>query len=588
MRVLKAYALAAMSVTIALLLTLLLTPLREQFKLLLFVLAVFASSTGGIGPGVFATLASVALADYFLLQPLHSFAISDPENLVPLLLFCAVGLVITWITHRLQRSEETVQAAAAVVDSSADSIMRQGLDNTILSWNKAAEQFYGYTAEEAIGRPVSLIVPPDLREELQRLVERVHLGGSVQGHETVRIRKDGVRIDVALTLSPVQDRKRRIVGVSSIARGITERKLAEGAIRQSHEQLERQMHQLRLLAEMGDLLQASSIPADAYAVATRFAQTLFPASSGALFVHSPSRDNLEVVSRWGEPQQNEQDFMAPDECWALQTGRLHLVEDPHTGLVCRHVQEPPPTCYLCAPMIAHGETLGMFHMRMNRHNRASSEAALPESLDLTWLARTMAERLALALADMRLRETLRTQSICDPLTGWYNRRYMEETLERDIRRAARNEGPLAIIMFDVDNFKEFNDSFGHEAGDVALQDLCQMLKTHIRSEDVACRYGGDEFVLILPDTSAEVAALRAEKMRIAVAQVEKQPYGHLLKPMTLSLGVATFPANGRTSKDLMRASDAALFRAKSEGRNRVRLHGSASAPTTGNWSSQAM
>jgi GAF domain-containing protein len=173
--------------------------------------------------------------------------------------------------------------------------------------------------------------------------------------------------------------------------------------------------------------------------------------------------------------------MAPDECWALQTGRLHLVEDPHTGLVCRHVQEPPPTCYLCAPMIAHGETLGMFHMRMNRHNRASSEAALPESLDLTWLARTMAERLALALADMRLRETLRTQSICDPLTGWYNRRYMEETLERDIRRAARNEGPLAIIMFDVDNFKEFNDSFGHEAGDVALQDLCQMLKTHIRA-----------------------------------------------------------------------------------------------------------
>ena len=147
---------------------------------------------------------------------------------------------------------------------------------------------------------------------------------------------------------------------------------------------------------------------------------------------------------------------------------------------------------------------------------------------------------------------------------------------------------MTIVMLDVDNFKEFNDSFGHEAGDVALQDLCQMLKTHIRSEDVACRYGGDEFVLILPDTSAEVAALRAEKMRIAVAQVEKQPYGHLLKPMTLSLGVATFPANGRTSKDLMRASDAALFRAKSEGRNRVRLHGSASAPTTGNWSSQAM
>ena len=385
-----------MSVTIALLLTLLITPLRQQFKFLLFFLAVFASATGGVGPGVFATLLSVAMADYFLLPPLRSLAISESGRPSPVdFLFCGVGFVITWITHRLQRSEETIRAAAAVIESSADSIMRESLDNTILSWNKAAERTYGYTAKEAIGRPVSLIVPPDHREELQRLIERVHQGGSVQNYETVRIKKDGAHIDVALTLSPVQDREGRIVGVSSIAREITERKLAEEAIRQSHEQLERQTHELRLLAEMGEMLQASSIPADAYAVAARFAQTLIPASSGALFVHSASRNNLEAVIRWGEPHQNEQDFLAPDECWALRTGRLHLVEDPHTGLLCRHLPEPPPTCYLCAPMIAHGETLGMLHLRMSRHNRASSEAALPESLELTWLARTMAERLAL-------------------------------------------------------------------------------------------------------------------------------------------------------------------------------------------------
>jgi diguanylate cyclase (GGDEF)-like protein/PAS domain S-box-containing protein len=570
------------SVTIALLLTLLITPLRQQFKFLLFFLAVFFGATGGVGPGVFATLLSVAMVDYFLIQPLHSFAISDPGDLVPLLIFCGVGLVTTWITHRLQRSEETNWAAAAIVESSADSIMRQSLDNTILSWNKAAEHIYGYTAEEAIGRPVSLIVPPDHREELQRLVERVHLGGSIQSYETVRIRKDGAHIDVALTLSPVQNRKGRIVGVSSIAREITERKLAAAAIRQSHEQLERQTHHLRLLAEIGDMLQASSIPSDACAVAARFAQTLFPASSGALFVYSASRNHLEVVIRWGEPQQNEPDFLAPDECWALRTGRLHLVEDSHTGLLCRHLPEPPPTCYLCAPMIAHGETLGMLHLQMSRHNRASSEPAPPESLEISWLARTVAERLALALADMNLRETLRAQSICDPLTGWYNRRYMEETLEREIRRAARNKRPLAVIMLDVDNFKEFNDSFGHEAGDVALQNLCQMLRTHVRSEDVACRYGGDEFVLVLPDTSAELAAQRAEEMRSAVGHVEVQYHGQLLRPMTLSFGIATFPADGRTSNHLLRASDIALFRAKTEGRDRVRSHEQASEPTSGN------
>jgi diguanylate cyclase (GGDEF)-like protein len=185
-------------------------------------------------------------------------------------------------------------------------------------------------------------------------------------------------------------------------------------------------------------------------------------------------------------------------------------------------------------------------------------------------------------APRQLRETLRAQSIRDPLTGWFNRRYMEETLEREIGRVARNKRPLVVIMLDVDNFKEFNDTFGHEAGDVALQNLCQMLKTHIRSEDVACRFGGDEFVLILPDTSAELGAQRAEEMRIAVGHEEIQYHDHLLRPMTLSFGIATFPANGRTSKDLLRASDTALYRAKSEGRDRVRLHGQASEPTTGN------
>jgi PAS domain S-box-containing protein len=221
-------------------LTLLVPPLRQQFKFLLFFIAVFASATGGIGPGVFATLLSVAMADYFLIPPFHSFAVSDPLNLVPLLLFCAVGFVTVWIVNRKQRLEETLRTAAAVIESSADSIMRLSLDNTILSWNKAAEHIYGYTAEEAIGRPASLIVPLDHREELQRLVERVHQRGSVKSHETVCIRKDGAHIHVALTLSPVQDRQGKIVGMSGIARDITERKRAEEALRQS-EQINREV-----------------------------------------------------------------------------------------------------------------------------------------------------------------------------------------------------------------------------------------------------------------------------------------------------------------------------------------------------------
>ena len=573
MKVLRPYARAAVSVAMALLLTLLITPLHHPFKFLLFILAVVVGANEGIGPGIFAIVLSAALASYFLIPSTGWSAVSDSGYLARMLQFCGLGLAITWVIHRFQNSDETIHAAEAVIESLAESIVRLGLDKTIQSWNKAAERIYGYTAEEAIGRPVSLVVPPDRSDELQQMIERVNHGGSIQGHETVRVRKDGTRIDVAVTLSPVQNRKGKIVGVSRVTRQITERKQAEEAIRQSHAKLERQTNQLRILAEMSEMLQASSIPADAYAVIARFAQTLLPACTGALFMHSASRDHLEVALRWGDPQPGEPDFLAVEECWGLRTGRVHLVEHSQSALLCRHLPATPPECYLCAPMIAHGETLGLLHVRMSRPERAMSEVSAPGLLDLTWPLRPMAERLALTLADMKMREALLAQSICDPLTGWYNRRHMQESLERDVRRAARSNLPLSLLMFDIDNFKEFNDSFGHEAGDVTLQNLCQMVKALIRSEDVACRYGGDEFVLILPDTSAELAAQRADNIRIAVGRQELQYQSRVLRPMTLSFGIASFPVDGKTSPELLRAADSALYRAKSEGRDRVHWHG---------------
>ena len=569
MRVFKAYALAVLSVTTALLLTLVITPIRQQFRFLLFILAVFVSAAGGFWPGVFATLLSVAAAVLFLFAPSHLYAMARPEVLVPLIAFCSVGVVITWITDRLHHSEQEARAEAAVIESSADSIIRASLDNTILSWNKAAERAYGYTAEEAIGRPLSLIIPPGCQEERHRLSERVLQGNSVENHETMCVRKDGTRIDVALTISPVRDRDGKIVAMSTIARDITQRKQSEETLRESLEKLERRTHQLRLLTEMGHLLQASSIPADAYAVAARFLQMLFPATSGALYVYSASTKDLELVNQWGELQSAEREFLFPDDCWGLRTGRAHFVESAHASLLCRHLPDPPPASYLCVPMIAHGETFGLLHLRLSSSHQISAGTTPVDPVEFPWPATSIAEQLALAVANMNLREALRSQSIRDPLTGWFNRRYMEETLEREISRAARNRRPLAVIMLDVDNFKQLNDAYGHEAGDLALQNLCETLKSHVRNEDVACRLGGDEFVLVLPDTSAELAAQRAEELRSAVAHIDLQYQGRLLEPMTLSFGIAIFPANGRTLKDLLRASDNALFRAKDEGRDRV-------------------
>ena len=180
---------------------------------------------------------------------------------------------------------------------------------------------------------------------------------------------------------------------------------------------------------------------------------------------------------------------------------------------------------------------------------------------------TVAEDMALALANLRLRETLRSQAIRDPLTGLFNRRYLEETMERELNRVKRQGISLGVIMMDLDHFKEYNDTFGHSAGDELLSALGILLKSQIRGEDIACRYGGEEFLLILPGASLEVALERAESLRQAVKEMHQHHQG--LKPTTLSLGVAVYPDHGDTGLQLIQAADAALYRAKQAGRDRV-------------------
>lgn len=185
------------------------------------------------------------------------------------------------------------------------------------------------------------------------------------------------------------------------------------------------------------------------------------------------------------------------------------------------------------------------------------------------LAHVVGEQLSLALANLKLRETLRDQSIRDPLTGLFNRRYLEETFERDLQRAARNHSSLGVIMLDVDYFKSFNDTLGHEAGDAVLRELGGFLARCIRGADIACRYGGDEFVLILPDSPLEMSQRRAEELREGVAALPVHFRGRPLGPTTVSLGVAAFPDHGLDKEALLRIADAALYRAKHEGRNRA-------------------
>jgi diguanylate cyclase (GGDEF)-like protein len=170
---------------------------------------------------------------------------------------------------------------------------------------------------------------------------------------------------------------------------------------------------------------------------------------------------------------------------------------------------------------------------------------------------------------LKLQETLRIQSIRDPLTGLFNRRYMEESLEREIHRAVRKKSHLGIIMIDIDNFKQFNDTYGHSAGDAMLREFGQFLNESIRGEDIACRYGGEEFALILPDTSLEVVLKRTEQIRVGVKRLNVNYMGQTIGTITISSGIAVFPDNGPTGDAIIRAADAGLYRAKAEGRDRI-------------------
>lgn len=324
--------------------------------------------------------------------------------------------------------------------------------------------------------------------------------------------------------------------------------------------------EVELLRRLGELLQACASPDEAYTVMGQLCGQLFRAAEGAVLVIPASRDGLETVARWGRVVARGRDRIGLDECWALRRGRVYRVDHAGASPPCPHRDEAALPASLCIPLAAQGETLGLFTIavRPDAPDEGFGEARAR-------LAVTVAEQFALALANLRLRATLHGQSIRDPLTGLFNRRYMEETLDREVSRAEREGGSLAVVLLDIDRFKAFNDTFGHEAGDAVLAALGALLRGALRGGDVACRYGGEEFVLILPGASLADAQRRAEEIREAIRTLPVFQGGRALGPIRCSMGVAGFPEHGTPGAVLLRAADAALYRAKREGRDQIVL-----------------
>ena len=314
---------------------------------------------------------------------------------------------------------------------------------------------------------------------------------------------------------------------------------------------------------MSDLLQACLTVEEACTVLPPLIQRFFPELSGGVFALSDSKNLVEAVVTWGETATSELVFDS-DRCLALRCGQPYFVANTNAGLNCGHLHsETMPAEYIEVPMAAQGEILGVLYLSSPVPGRLTEGKQR--------LANLVARQIAVAFANLKLRERLKNQSIRDPLTGLFNRRYMEESLQREVRRAQRNNESIGIIMLDVDHFKRFNDTFGHEGGDILLRELAEFLQQCVRASDIACRYGGEEFTLILPEAPLSVTQQRAEKIRQGAKELKVEHNQQFLGQISLSLGVAIFPEHGTTGSSIIQAADAALYRAKNEGRDRAIL-----------------
>ncbi|MDB5977327.1 MAG: domain S-box/diguanylate cyclase domain protein [Nevskia sp.] len=446
------------------------------------------------------------------------------------------------------------------------------LDGRFMSVNQALCTMLGYTEAELLKCTFQDIThPDDLEADLSLLRGLIEGRADTYRMEKRYLHKAGQIIVIQLDVAVLRDDQRKPVHFISQIQDITHRKQADEALQQSNAQLERglsrlteQNHEITVLGDLGETLQACEDLDEIAAPIRNLAPELFPGCSGGFFLMHASGNFLDPVANWGEALASEPVF-SPQSCWALRKGEIRWT-DAKDGMRCRHLREAEGgPLALCVPMVAQGDTLGMLFIQPTAAKALDLDKELRR--DLERLAVMTADRLGIAIANIQLRVKLRQQSIRDPLTGLFNRRYLEETLPREVSRARREESSLAVLMIDVDNFKSFNDSYGHDVGDDVLRLIGRTLARHCRESDLACRFGGEEFAVVLPITTLAHAVVKAEQIRDEIRQIEQSQTAVVPKPVTISVGIAMCPTHAATADAVMEAADQALYRAKRAGRD---------------------
>ncbi len=330
---------------------------------------------------------------------------------------------------------------------------------------------------------------------------------------------------------------------------------------------------LSLLNGMVEQLVESNTRDEFSEIVSGFVPQILGDVPGALFVMNNSGNQLAQTAQWNSPAGTRASF-GPTDCWALRRSQTHVVPPGGWEVRCRHFHPEYSGGYTCVPLLGDAAIVGILYLE----HKSAPGASASDTASLEDNTGAIANTLGLALANYRLREQLRIMSLRDGLTSLYNRRYFEEAIEVELARAARTDSSVCVIMGDIDHFKAINDSFGHDAGDAALRALSQALAKAVRPGDIACRYGGEEFVIVLPGTSLDEGRERAEAIRLAVQNLTVSVHGLLIGPLTMSFGVTVAPDQADTAAALVANADRAMYIAKQQGRNRIVVAERARAP----------
>ncbi|MDP2652843.1 MAG: PAS domain S-box protein [Candidatus Omnitrophota bacterium] len=461
-----------------------------------------------------------------------------------------------------RRAEETRQYLASIVDSSDDAIIGVNLEGNITSWNRGAEQIYGYSAQEIIGKPAHTLSPEHKQQECHDLISRLKQGDRVKNLETVRQDKSGRQLNVSLTISPIQDCSGSVTGISVIAHDISERIRSQEDLKKLNDRLDLEKTKLEEVLSIEEGLNATlNLDRLVDFVVEKTVRVLDADRCSLMLLDDKTRE-LCIKGFTGLNERHIlNNRLRVGESVAgqvAQQGLPVLVTDIESDE--RFLRKNRPSykskSFICAPIKLGHDIMGVLSVAEKKPNGTEFS-----DLDLKILC-MITRQVAVALESAKLYKELKYLTITDPLTNMYNYRHFAKSLDHEIRRMKRYGGALCLLMMDVDDFKIYNDTFGHLEGDALLKQLGQILNENLRDVDIACRYAGDEFVVILPETDLSEAEVVADKLKRRVEE-----YAFKMK-ITLSIGVASFHENMDRFEFILKA-DTALYEAKREGKNRV-------------------